>query len=300
MTKKIHLHLSPTRLESEIKLFLGDYLKDRSVETKGTYERALNEFKRYFLKAHPWFRFRTDDIEKYKTYLTDEKGLHEVSVSTYLTAIRRLIQYFVTKGLMSENTAKSVKGNKRPESHTADTLTEAEADKLLNTIQAERLVDLRDLVIVRLMLDAAASEHELIKADVGDLKKIGNAAVLYIQAKGHKTKDETLEIPPALFALIEKYLRKRENVRNTSPLIVSHGNRASDARMTTRAIRYRINFWLAEAGLKADAKRNISPHSLRHTAAKLWLERDGLPLDEVKRRMRHGLITTTKIYTGGK
>jgi len=57
-------------------------------------------------------------------------------------------------------------------------------------------------------------------------------------------------------------------------------------------VRARVNTRLRAAGLK---KAGISPHSLTHTAALLWLAQ-GLPVEEVRRRMRHGTLDTTMIY----
>jgi integrase/recombinase XerC/integrase/recombinase XerD len=288
------LTLSMAKLEQEINGFLTDYLKEKSAETHGTYQRALREFQRYFAVAKEWFLFRPEDIEQYKTYLMKEKKLSQVSVSTYLTALRRLLDYFVAQHLLDDNPAKSVKGNRRPTTHTAGVLTEAEAQKLLLVIPTEKLQDQRDRIAVRLMMESAVSEHELVKANVEDLKKFSTRYVLFVQAKGKKTKDDAVDVPLSLGFEIEAYLERRRKVLPLSPLLVSHSRRVSEERMTTRALNYRLNHWLDAAGIVRD---NITPHSLRHTAAKLWIERDRLPLEEVKRRMRHGMIATTKIYT---
>lgn len=291
---KTHLTLSVAKLNEEVEAFLNTYLKSKSDETKGTYQRALREFQRYFLVAKEWFKFRTEDIEQYKTYLMEERKLAQVSVSTYLTSLRRLIDYFVAQGLLDENTAKKIKGNRRPTRHTAGVLTEIEVQKLVALIPTEKLQDLRDLITVRLMLESAASEHELIKANVEDLKRIANRMMLFVQAKGKKSKDDAIEVPNDVAALINIYLSRRKKSFPASPLLTSHSHRVSDERMTTRAMRYRVHHWLSEAGIE---RADISPHSLRHTAAKLWLERDKLTVEEVKAKMRHGMIATTKIYT---
>lgn len=288
------LQLSVAQLDQKIQRFLTDYLKDKSEETSGTYQRALREFQRYHLAAHDWFRFRVEDIEQYKRYLMQEKKLSEVSVSTYLTALRRLLDYFVHEGKLTENPAKKIKGNRRPERHTAGVLSQDEAENLLKIIPKEKLQDHRDYITIRLMLDCAASEHELIKANVEDLKKFTTHYTLFVQAKGQKTKEDAIEVPLELGGEIECYLSRRKNIKGDAPLLASHSHRVSNERMTTRAMRYRVNHWLQIAGL---LRGNISPHSLRHTAAKLWLERDKLPIEEVKRRMRHGMLSTTQIYT---
>ncbi len=289
------LRLSNARLSEEIEQFLSEYLKEKGAETKGTYQRALRTFEQYYARAKAWFQFRIEDVEQYKKYLMEEKKLSQVSVSTYLTALRRLLDYFVAQGLLEENPAKKVKGNRRPTAHTAGTLTEAEVQKLLSVIPTEKLQDHRDYLIIRLMLEAAVRVHEIVKANVEDLKKFSTHYVLFVQAKGKKTKDDTVEVPLALGQEIEAYLERRQHIQPTSPLFVSNSHRVSNARLTTRALHYRVMHWLHEAGIH---RANLSPHSLQHTAAKLWIERDKLSIDEVKRRMRHGLISTTKIYTG--
>jgi integrase/recombinase XerC/integrase/recombinase XerD len=289
------LRLSLSRLAEEIEAFCADYLKERGDETKGTYQRALRTFEQYYARARDWFQFRTEDIEQYKKYLMEEKKLSQVSVSTYLTALRRLLDYFVAQGLLSENPAKKVKGNRRPTSHTVGALTEAEVQKLLSIIPTEKPQDHRDYLIIRLMIDSAVRAHEIVKANVEDLKKFSTHYVLFVQAKGKKTKDETVEVPFELGREIEAYLERRKIVIPTSPLFLTNSRRVQNTRLTTRALHYRIEHWLKSAGIHRD---NISPHSLQHTAAKLWIERDGLSIDEVKRKMRHGLISTTKIYTG--
>ena len=289
------LRLSNARLGEEIEQFLVDYLKEKGIETKGTYQRALRTFEEYYARAKAWFQFRTEDVEQYKKYLMEEKKLSQVSVSTYLTALRRLLDYFVAQGLLEENPAKKVKGNRRPTAHTAGTLTEAEVQKLLSVIPTEKVQDHRDYLIIRLMLEAAVRVHEIVKANVEDLKKFSTHYVLFVQAKGKKAKDDTVEVPLALGQEIEAYLERRQGVQPTSPLFVSNSHRVSNVRLTTRALHYRVMHWLHAAGIH---RANLSPHSLQHTAAKLWIERDKLSIDEVKRKMRHGLISTTKIYTG--
>jgi len=57
-------------------------------------------------------------------------------------------------------------------------------------------------------------------------------------------------------------------------------------------VRSRINTHLKQAGLK---KEGISPHSLTHTAALIWLN-DGMGVEDVRQRMRHGTLETTMIY----
>src|SRR5690606_10135280 len=148
------LQLSTGDLRRRIESFLEDYLRDRSPETVGTYRRSLNEFERWFALQRGRFRFAVADVEAYKRYLMETRELSQVSVSTYLTALRRFSQYLVDIGLLDENPAASVKGNRRPGTHSRGVLTESEVESLLSSLDEETQIGKRDQAIIYLMLYA--------------------------------------------------------------------------------------------------------------------------------------------------
>lgn len=286
------LELSLSELQVRIQEFLREYLREKSPETIGTYRRSLNEFERWFVKQKGAFRFRTSEIESYKEYLMTERGLHQVSVSTYLTAIRRLCQYLTEIGLLEENPALVVRGNRRPSFHSRKVLSQSEVDRLLISLPRATEIDLRDRAIVFVMLFAGLSEIEIVRADLQDLEQTLMGWFLRTQGKGHTIKDQQVPIDPPVMDAIRLYLDARGRIRPEDPIFVSHGHRSDGQRLNTRSVRGRINHHLKVAGLK---KPGISPHSLTHTAALLWLN-DGMPIDEVRERMRHGTLDTTMIY----
>lgn len=280
------------QLERLIGDFLTIYLKEKSRETVGTYRRSLNEFARWFVKGKGACRFRSEDIEAYKTYLMEERGLHQVSVSTYLTAVRRLCQYLVDIGMLEENPARSIKGNRRPATHSRKFLTESDIDQLLDALSVVNDIEKRDRAIVYTMLFAGLSEIEIVRCNVQDLEQTLLGWYLRIQGKGHTVKDQQVPIDPQVMDALRLYLDTRDRIRPEDPLFVSHGHRSDGQRLNTRSVRSRINHHLERAGVK---REGISPHSLTHTAALIWLN-DGLSIEEVQQRMRHGTLDTTMIY----
>ncbi len=289
---QVGLALSLPELQLRTQEFLRDYLREKSPETVGTYRRSLNEFERWFVLNKGRCRFTKDDIESYKDYLMTTRGLHQVSVSTYLTAIRRLCQYMVDIGILEENPARAVKGNKRPGTHSRKVLTEADVETLLGSLSTQSEIETRDRAIIHMMLFAGLSEIEIIRADVQDLEQTLMGWFLRSQGKGHTIKDQQVPIDPPVMAAIRLYLDARGRIRPEDPLFVSHGHRSDGQRLNTRSVRSRINHYLEMAELK---KPGITPHSLTHTAALIWLN-DGMPLEEVRQRMRHGSLDTTMIY----
>ena len=285
------LKMKLTELRHRIDGFLTEYLKEKSKETRGTYRRSLNEFVRWYPLQRGRFLFRVEDIEAYKRYLMDDRGLHQVSVSTYLTALRRFCQYLVDIGLLGENPAKAVQGNRRPDSHSRAVLTEADIRALLDAVDTSTPIGKRDMAIVYLMLYAGLSEIEVVRADVQDLEQTLLGWYLRVQGKGRTVKDQQVPIDPPVMTQIRIYLDVRGAFRPTEPLFVSHGRRSEGERLNTRSVRSRINQHLEKAGLK---RPGVTPHSLTHTAALIWLN-DGMSVEEVKQRMRHGTLDTTMI-----
>jgi integrase/recombinase XerC len=286
------LSLSVSELQNLTRGFLREFLTGKSPETVGTYRRSLNEFERWFVLQKGRCLFRVEDVESYKEYLMETRGLHQVSVSTYLTALRRLCEYFVHTGVLAENPARSVKGNRRPESHSRQFLKMDEVRHLLDSLGTTSDIDVRDRAIIYMALFAGLSEIEIIRADVQDLEQTLMGWYLRSQGKGHTTKDQQVQIDPPVMDAIRLYLDRRTRIRPEDPLFVSHGHRSDGRRLNTRSVRTRINHHLKKAGLK---KPGISPHSLTHTAALIWLC-DGMPVEEVRDRMRHGTLDTTMIY----
>jgi site-specific recombinase XerD len=285
------LKLSLQEVQLRIQDFLRN-LKDRSPETVGTYRRALHEFERWFVLEKGRFRFNTKGVDAYKQYLMQTRGLHQVSVSTYLTALRRLCQYLVDIGLLAENPARAVKGNRRPSTHSRSVLTYAEIDTLRAGVEATSQLGKRDQAIIYLMLFGGLSEIEIIRADLQDLEQTLMGWYLRVQSKGHTVKDQQVPIDPPVMDAIRLYLDTRGRIRPEEPLFVSHGHRSEGQRLNTRSIRSRVQYWLTQVGL---TRPGLTPHSLTHTAALLWLN-DGIPIEQVKQRMRHGTLETTMIY----
>ena len=289
------LRLTVAELDKRLATFVSDYLKDKSPETRGTYRRSLNEFERYHAvraqRPSSRFRFVEADVEAYKTYLMEERELSQVSVSTYLTALRRLCDYLVALGDLPDNPARGVKGNRRPQSHTRGVLTADDVATLFDAVPRMTPIGRRDRAMVALMVYAGLSEVELVRADLGDVDRTLMGTFLRVQGKGRQTKDESVPLDPEAVDPLEIYLMERDDADPAAPLFVSHGHRSAGTRLNTRSVRGRINTHLRAAKLK---KRGISPHSLTHTAALIWLT-SGMPVEEVRRRMRHGTLETTMI-----
>src|SRR5687768_10633345 len=207
MSGQSQLRLTLKELVDHYEGFLKQ-LERKSPETRGTYQRALRSFISWF-PVDRRFLFRPRDVERYRRYLVDKRNLKEVSVGTYVTALRRFRQYLIDMGVLDENPASTVVGGRRPERHSRTFLTYPEVERLLDAIDTASLQGARDLALVQAMLGCALSERECIHADVGDIVRRGTSALLRVQGKGRDVKDESVPIPPVVLASMDDYLERR-------------------------------------------------------------------------------------------
>jgi integrase len=171
-----------------------------------------------------------------------------------------------------------------------------DARVLLESLRGEDERALRDAAVIRLMLRCALSDAEIVRLDLGDLRQGAAGWVLAVQGKGKASKDASIELPEDVFAALQAYLQRRSSAPSDSPLFVSAGNNSRGVRMTTRAVRDRVNDHLESAGIRTSRTRQrVTPRSLRHTAA-LLMAAEGASPDDIRRRLRLGTLATVNVY----
>lgn len=275
----------------------SDYVNDlhkRSPETRGTYERTLREFMRW-VRNEQEMDYSSKDVERYKKFLLTKRKLSPVSVTMYLSSVRKFFDFLVKKGALTENGARSVKGGAPHVRHTRKSISVHEVQQLIQAIERNDEIGFRDFAVVKLMVGCGLSEIELIRADIGDLKRKKGTLEIMLQAKGMKTKEMHVVLPKDVSESLKGYLAYRTNAKEAEPLFMSAGNRTRGQRMTPRGIRERINFYLTRAGIKNGEVRKITPLSLRNAAIKMMIDQ-GASVEDIKKRFRIVKDSTVKLY----
>lgn len=261
-------------------------VKEKSVQT---YTRALRQMFRYFAD-HGIRNPQRDDIINYRESLK-ERGLKPTSVQAYITAARLFFAWTEQEHIYP-NVAAHVKGAKINREHKKDYLTSNQSKNVLAGIDRSSLTGLRDYAIVALTMMDALRTIEVSRADIGDLRTLGDDTVLYVQGKGRDEKAEFVKVPPQVEAAIRAYLKARGETSPSAPLFTSTSNNSKGARLSTRAISGICKAAMVEAGY--DSSR-LTAHSLRHTGVTLALL-SGEKLEEAQKFARHSQISTTMIY----
>jgi integrase/recombinase XerC len=136
----------------------------------------------------------------------------------------------------------------------------------------------RDRALILTALLAGLRADELLRANVGDLRRSDDGAVIHVHGKGGK--DRRIPIEPVMVEVLERYLDSRAarfpataKQRSpggglaawtpTAPLFVG----ADGERISRGTLQYRVLRAFRRAGIDADRARDALVHGLRHTFA---------------------------------
>ena len=260
-------------------------VSEKSIET---YKRALKQFIKY-LAYNGIQKPLRQDILNFREQLKQEHK--PTTVQAYVVAIRLFFRWTEQVGLYP-NIADKIKGAKLDREHKKDYLTTKQVKKVLDNIDRDTLQGKRDYAILALTLTGGLRTIEVSRANIEDLRALGDNTVLYIQGKGRHEKTDYVKVVEQVEDAIRDYLKACGVSDIKSPLFKSISNRDNGGRLTTRSISRIVKEALRDAGF--DSER-LTAHSLRHTAGTLNLKNGGT-LEETQQLLRHSNINTTMIY----
>ncbi len=262
---------------------------DSTPKTVETYTRALRQLFNY-LSFNGITQPQREDIIAFRDELK-ASGHKPTTIQNYITATKLFFKWTAQEGLYP-NVAEHLKGAKLNRDHKKDYLTSRQVKEVLDSVERESLKGLRDYAILTLMVTGGLRTIEVIRADIGDLRTVGEYTVLYVQGKGREEKTEYIKISPQVERAIRAYLIARGETDEATPLFTSTSNNNKGERLTTRSVSGIVKERLKGAGY--DSSR-LTAHSLRHTAVTLSLLA-GKDIAEVQQFARHANIATTMIY----
>ena len=206
--------------------------------------------------------------------------------SRVLSGVRAFFKYLLIEGEIDENPASLLEspkiGLKLPE-----VLSVAEIDRMIAEIDLSKSEGHRNKAIIETLYGCGLRVSELVNLRLTDIH-YGEGFVI-VTGKGNKQR----LVPVSGKALKEIDIYKKD--RDQLPVIHDQNilflNRRGSA--LTRAMIFTIIKGLAS---KAGIRKNISPHTFRHSFATHMIEA-GADLRAVQEMLGHESILTTEIYT---
>jgi integrase/recombinase XerC len=179
-------------------------------------------------------------------------------------------------------------GMRAPKSAKAlpQALSPDEAVRLMEIPAAGDPLALRDKAMFELLYSSGLRLSELVNLPLSQIDLA--AGMVRVTGKGGKTR----EVPVGRFALeaVRIWLPEREKLARPEEYTLFVGR--NGARLTPRAVQYRVKQWALKLGIAAD----VHPHVLRHSFASHVLQSSG-DLRAVQEMLGHANISTTQVYT---
>ena len=182
-------------------------------------------------------------------------------------------------------------GNRKPGSsprkpqRLPEVLTQEEQEALLGQPNANNLIGLRNLCLLRLMLNTGLRAAEVLNIKTRDID--WNSGKLMVR-QGKGKKDRSSWIGEEDLALLQRWVIKKARFPESAWLFTSRDGKL----IQTRYLRFMVKRLAKKAGISVD----VHPHTLRHTfATDLYRQTKNLRLTQ--KALGHSQISSTMIYT---
>jgi len=260
--------------------------KNASASTLDSYLRDVSQFTESFtaLRIKNIAVVEKTDIEKYIKIL-NEKGRSDSTVTRNIASIRCYFGFLESIGKINNNPAKNVK-LKKVIKKMPEILTSKEIDLLLSQPDKFLPKGIRDAAMLELLYATGIRVSELIEINVSDINLSGGVLICRSQSSSR-----IIPIYEEAIASIAKYVKNARNLMSTDNSGQALFVNMNGSRLT------RQGFWkiIKKYSLEAGIKKDITPHTLRHSFA-LHLLENGAQLKDIQEMLGHTDIASTQIY----
>lgn len=271
---KTFLKLEKSLAENSIESYLNDISK-------------LQQFLEYTNDDTPPNKVESKHIKGLLTWI-NEFGISPTSQARLLSGIKAFYKYLMLENEIKEDPTELIEapkiGRKLP-----DTLSNEEVDELIKHIDLSTPEGHRNKAIIETLYSCGLRVSELVNLQLSKL--YFDEEFIIVVGKGDK--ERLVPISKVAIKYINYYIddyRRHLNIKKGHEDYVFLNRRGAQL---TRVMIFTIIKNLAKA---AGIKKNISPHTLRHSFASEMVNR-GADLRAVQEMLGHESITTTEIYT---
>lgn len=261
--------------------------KALSPNSIGAYLDDLTKLLKYFetenLKLQ---QVRLEDLQQFVTQLYD-LGINARSVARILSGVRSFFNFLILDGYIQSDPTELLEtpkiGLKLPV-----VLSLQEIENIISIIDLSTKEGLRNRAIIEVLYSCGLRISELTNLKFSDLFLDDG----FIRVEGKGSKQRLVPISHTAIKEIGNYLldRKHIDVKKGSEDMVFLSKRG------TPISRIMVFHFIKQYADQAGIKKNISPHTFRHSFATHLLE-GGANIRAIQQMLGHEKITTTEIYT---
>jgi len=276
--------------------FLRDYMTMLKVERNlarnslESYERDLQQYHQYLKTELKLKTIRNVTLGHIRSFVRklSNRGLAANSIKRAVSSIRTYHNFLSAEGHMKDNPAQLLDTPKVPRK-LPNVLTIQEIDKILGIIPENAPMAQRDLAIFEMMYSCGLRVTELCDFKTSDI--LWDSEMIRVQGKG--SKQRFVPIGPIARENLKNYLNhERITLADKNPNVAEVFLSRNGRKLTRMMIWVLLKKWTESA----EVKKEVSPHTLRHSFATHLLE-GGADLRSVQEMLGHTDITTTQVYT---
>ena len=269
-------------------LYISDFLSYLELElnysdnTVNSYGNDLNKVDSYF-NGKDMLKLTTSEINK---YIKSISFLAPATISHNISTLKSFYLYYIKIGKLTSSPAEAIKLPKLG-THLPTYLTIDEVNNLLD-IEVSDPFQARNKAILELMYATGLRISEVVSLEFKNIDF--DDCIVRVMGKG--SKERIVPINDVALKYLKMYINdyRPELVKGTINnylFLNNHGNV-----ITRQGIFKMIKKYALEKGIK----KEIGPHTLRHTFATHLLE-NGADLRIIQELLGHSDISTTQIYT---
>lgn len=267
------------------------HLKGTSKETIDWYKYHLETFINYVQENNITPVPQNIDksiIEDYIFHLLDQ-DLEVETINGKIRTLKAFFNYLYEENMIPRNPVKKIKQLKTTDK-IIETFSSEQLKALFQQPDLKKFSGFRDYVIMLILLDTGSRINELLKVHLShvEYKESIPSAINLTQTKNRTTR--VLPLSPTTGKALKIYITEKNKHFPSIPnlFVTIYGTNLKKRTFQAK---------LKEYGKKAGIENvRVSPHTFRHTFAKMWLMADGDPrtLQEI---LGHSDLRMIKIYT---
>lgn len=228
-----------------------------------------------------------ENIEDFLSHLY-ELGLSASSQARILSGIKKFYAYLIQEKIVEENPTQLISSPSIGR-HIPDVLTYEEICSMIENIDLSQQFGHRNKAILEVMYGCGLRVSETISLKISHIYIQDE----FIRIIGKGDKERLIPISQSIIKTLNLYI---EGERKTQKINPKYTDTLFINRRGSGLSRQMIFLIIKDLAEKAGIKKNIGPHTIRHSFATHLLE-GGADLRAVQQMLGHSSISTTEIYT---
>ncbi len=267
----------------------GAYLqleRGLSDNTRESYLFDIAKFLDFLKRENQMLRSVTD--QSLQAFVADlhDLGIAPRSQARIISGLKSFFKYLKAENYIDEDPTLNLESPQTGR-HLPEVLTVEQIDMLIDEIDKSTPEGRRNNAIIEVMYGCGLRVSELVNLEINKL----NFDDGYIVVTGKGSKERIVPISDVAIELVNEYMTERAQL----DVVAGEENVLFLNRRGHRLTRQMIFTIIKRLARQAGIKKEISPHTLRHSFATHLLE-GGANLRAIQQMLGHESIATTEIY----